>query len=592
MKKIILVVLATCLPLSLTAGKPKFIPASAVRAAIQKAGGLSALEKSVQADLAAAGNLKPYQLNLDRFPNLLHNLSILGYTSADYLPLIEQTYKLFEKESDSAGARLEVLALRTALRHGEFDFLNRFQAEYEISDEAIRLANHVAREYGAFTTSHFPIFIPGQNSSVQNHLNEWKDDLTNQAPDWMLGTTSNHFGHKYTRAWLPQKGTPEEQALIRRAKKQHDNPRYYIDRTQKLISQLEKTDNLLTSTTLEDPLKYFIYRDTDLPPAHRQAVVKSFLHRYELLNDEFSSQLTFHRDNLQKYVDNPKIFSTEEIDAQAQQWRAEALAERAKLVAFMQYNMKGGTHLQREVYDAFSQLSDYYRFLQSAQIDVPKDFRDEYGLSGVFVPETFGKGFEENKRNWAYGFLHDNNSVAFTIEGLSDQPERNVRTKAKELRNKLNKELPGVFEKANNLMRLDEWENIALAPQDPSKFFIAMHPLSWQEKEIIKEQRYIMYFYTTAYAREVLLQELPFIELDALGTHPLPNSAFARQRCNSVQVAIEWIRDMEHMVHPLRGTDLPALYDLLRNVEQYWKTVYSYNRAIERAKSNGNSTEL
>lgn len=176
------------------------------------------------------------------------------------------------------------------------------------------------------------------------------------------------------------------------------------------------------------------------------------------------------------------------------------------------------------------------------------------------------------------------------IEGLSDQPE-NVRTKAKELRNKLNQVLPAVSEKANNAMRLDEWRQIVLRPRNPSGIFIGMLPLSADEKEIIEEQRYIMYFFTTAYAREVLLQELPLIELDAQGTHPLPNSAFARQRCNSAQVAMQWILSMSGMVS-LRGTDLPTLYDLLRNVEQYWKTVYSYNRSIERAKSNRNSAEL
>ncbi|MBO4675062.1 MAG: hypothetical protein J5601_03115, partial [Elusimicrobiaceae bacterium] len=567
MKKIIILVLAACLPLSATAGKKFKINPAAIKYAVEKIG-LSTIEEQVTADLAALSKLESYQRSLDRFPDLLPNLSMLGYTSSKYLPEIEEAYKLFQDKP--AEAPLEVLALRTALRHGEYDFMNRFQAEYEISDEAMGLANQVAREYGALTTSHFPIFIPGQNSRTQNHLNEWQDDLTTQAPDWMLTTTLNHFGHKYTRAWLPEKGSPEHQNLIRLAKEQHDNPRYYVERTQKLISLLDKTDNLLTSTTLEDPLKYFIYRDTDLPPAHRQAVVKSFLHRYELLNDEFSTQLTFHKDNLQKYVDNPKMFSMEAINKEAQQWRAEALAERAKLVAFMQHNMTGGTSLQREVYDAFSQLADYYRFLQRARIDVPKEFRGEYSLSGVFAPETFGRRFEENNGNWAYGFLYDNNSVAFTIEGISDQPEKNVRSQAKDLRNKLNSYLPGVFEKANNPMRWDEWKKIALEPADPGRIFIAMHYLSAQEKSIITEQRYITYFFTAAYARQVLLDELPLIELDAQGTHPLPNAAFAQQRCNSVQVALEWVKEVGEMVYPSGGTGLYTLYDLLREVERYW----------------------
>lgn len=120
---------------------------------------------------------------------------------------------------------------------------------------------------------------------------------------------------------------------------------------------------------------------------------------------------------------------------------------------------------------------------------------------------------------------------------------------------------------------------------DPSEVFIAMRDYAPKEKSIMKEQRYIGYVSALAYMRELLLQNKVLIELDALGTHPLPDATFARQRLGNVQRIRKWLFKKLKGLYEPGEVDFPSL-NLLLELENYWRSVVAYNRSIEHTKSS------
>ena len=578
MKKIILLVLAICLPLLATAGTKIKINPAQVAQDIEKRGGISNILKNVQKDLETLRGMEPYQRNAKRVPDLLPNLSLLGYTSPKYLPLIEETYQLFSKNSSSA--YFEALAARSALRHGQYDFLNRFQDKYGGHGDFWQYVRTLMREYGALTTSHKTLEMSmGEGSIQETRREDVQYALSGQPNKDPLGATLDKFdGHKYTRAWLPEPGSPEDDFLAERARQQASKPLSYIEPTEIMLLELRDTLDKLKNIPQEDVLELSLYRDAQLPAAHKHAVITTFLKRYDSITENIISQLEIFENNLQKYIDNPKRFSYEKNQKTVDQLREQAYAARADLVAFIQYNMTGGTPLQHDLYTTLSDLADYYRFLQDYKVDVPAEFRGEYGLSGTFTPSYVRRPARTD--TWAERFLLDDAPAEYSTEKISNLSEQQVRDLAVSLK----KQLDDFSLSQSNTQNVPSMKTFAYNSMigDPSKVFIAMRDYYPQEKSIMKEQRYIGYVSALAYMRELLLQDKALIELDASGAHPLPDGTFARQRLGNVQRIREWLFKKLKGLYDPSEVDFPSLI-LLREVEDYWRAVADYNSSIENA---------
>ncbi|MBO4675662.1 MAG: hypothetical protein J5601_06245 [Elusimicrobiaceae bacterium] len=600
MKKIIIFIVAACLPLAATAGGRFKVNPARIQAIVDRIG-LPTLEESIQRDLASLQSLEWYQRDLDNFPTLLSNLALLGYTSPKYIPEIEKTYALFKDQPD--GEFLSTLLARACLRHGEYDPLVQFQNKYGSNGDFWQSINDIMEDYGALTMSQTPLRVTHRPSIQEENRSIAQNSLSGkESTAGPLGVTLDKFGKKFTLAWLPEKGTAADLALRRLASQQKENPSYYINRTTKMLSEVQEITQQLEKYKLEYPstqdsqgdpsediLQYFIYRDADLPPIHKLTIVRTFLERYDFIVNNSISQLKFFADSLQKYLDNPRMFSHEEMNEVATRLRTQAYATRADLVAFIQYNMTGGTPLQHKLYDALSHLADYYRFLQRndgwtrQKIQIPQEWQDRYGLSGVFSPGSIGR--VPRSDNWAEPFLIDDDPSGFEVYQRGVLEEQ-VRKYATRLTKEINKSTLPLSNVGNTISQQNFTRQIKI-PLPSSESHLWMTDPSREEQAVMKERVYIGYISAAAYMRELLLQDMALIKLEAAGTEPLPNQAFARQRYANVNRAARWL----HEIIDTYIMDAGSLRAIRREVvdpspivqvSYYWESVIAYERPLDQ----------
>ncbi len=580
MKKIILLILAAWLPLSaIAAGKPKINPLQ-INNILKQRGGFDAALHRVRTNLSLLTDRKRFS-PLGSSPLEIHNASVLlqdliplGHiTSQDVLPLIEDSYKLFRDKPE--GAYFGELAVDVALRHGEFDFLNRFILEQELGGDFYQAAYRVAAyKYEALAVFPNVLYSAESIPLSERMISYAKNGMVGNGIKDPLLLMMDQFTEESIYAWLPVKGTPEDEALNVLAREQKERPRYHIEQTENVLKMLENTLEKAENTTDQEFLCVY-YENEYWPASHKDKVTQAFLDRYESINQTIISELKRHIANLQDYLEHPQQFSSGDMERLASQLRGEVYAVKAQLVAFIQYNMDGGTPLQHDLYEALSRLAEYYRFLQPRSVKIPQKYQEKYGFSEDVHPHWIGRPRQTS--NWADPLLLSNRPHDYKLKNknATEYSEEQVRAQATELSQMLREKNPFLPSKEKNIVSQGDFDFVRASITDPSAFWIGMLPPTNQEKSVLAERGWVEQFYAFAYARELLCQNQLLIELDATGDYPLLSAAHAQQLYNKARMAEDWLVNgiRPKLESPLNRTQYPELRDLLRQVANYWNSV-------------------
>lgn len=576
MKKLLLAYCLLATSLSLVCAGPikykgKRVPLAKLAGQVERSGGIHRMLKRTQENLellrlnnkntqlAVGRDLSRSELKLPKeidTASFIRDVSALGFHSATNLPLIEQVYQA--SKGTTLQPVFEGIVARTALRHGEYDFLNEFMQKEEVNSQFWLDIYNEAQAQGQHLIKR-PSPTLEQNQAFEQV--EGKLSLTQER----LTATADRFSPKVTRMWLAEEGEIKQfQGLIKTLDDKFDMHRKI---TQQTLEQMQHNFAIPASYHEEVPREFLRERDSHLPAAYREAILRLYEERYQEVTQHAIEVLNAQATLLEQYAQHPETIPSPSFIGDFSDFpMAQLLAVKSQLVALVHNYMVRPTNLQKQLYDAFTALQNYYLVMSNHKEGAKEDWN--------FIERPMASNTIWNYEVYLERKMDDYIHRWRRIQSPKDWPNdpQKLQKEAAEISQTLY--VPSLKDKI--LTPREFHKNLVTWPF-PDSIWVGEDSYVG-EVDVKGDYAYMNSFHFMAYSAEVLRRSKELIALDAENGGPLLDKDAAYQQLADVVYALIWEKYFFGKGGCMNGYSSPmmAFSEPLRDVASYWGKVLFY----------------